>query len=209
MRIAIVYVLPVISFYEPMARRFAQQYILHPPGTSDHNVFVVLNGTNSVSDRQRQLFYPLVPEFLCHDNSGKDIGAYQMAAQVIDADIIMCVGTPVRPCVAGWLDWIVKGIEDNGPGLYGCWAFHVPSPHIRTTLFWTHRAILLSYPHAVSTDKRYEFEFGTNSITRHCMKLGLPTLQVTANGVFDVKDWHVADSNENIFLDQHCDKFNK
>lgn len=210
MKIAIVYVFPTATpaVYEPMARRFVNRYMEHPPGATDHEFYVVINGSNNVTSRQRHLFYPLTPQFLYHDNSGKDIGAYQVAAQAIQCDVIMCIGTPVRPCQAGWLDWIVKGIEDNGPGLCGCWCFHVPSPHVRTTLFWTQREILNSYPHSIGTSKRYEFEFGRNSITQYCMKLGLPVLQVTAFGIFQKEQWHHVERDESIFLDQHCDKLN-
>lgn len=208
MKIALVYVLPVANpkLYLPMARRFVEKYIEFVPGTTDHELFVCINGGTGLHSQLRELFYPLVPSFLYHDNSGRDIGAYQMAAKSIKCDLIMCMGTPVRPCKAGWLDWIVKAVEDNGPGLYGCWAFHVPAPHIRTTLFWTWPEILNSYPHAIETSQRYSFEFGATSITSHCMKMKLPVLQVTAYGVFEQKDWHFVEPDENIFEDQHVDK---
>lgn len=211
MKNALVYVLPVVKprIYEPMARRFTEQYMANPPGETDHELFVVINGGTSVSQHQRSLFEPLVPEFIYHDNSGLDIGAYQMAAQSIKCDTILCMGTPTRPCKAGWLDWIVKGVEEHGPGLYGTWAFHVPAPHVRTTLFWTQPEILNSYPHAVETNQRYEFEFGKNSITQHCMKMKLPVLQVTAYGVFEQAQWHFVEPDENIFHDQHVDKLNE
>lgn len=208
MKIALVYVLPVVKpkLYFPMARRFVEKYMEFPPGTTDHQLYVVVNGGASASPHQRSLFEPLVPEFIYHDNSGKDVGAYMMAAKSLRCDLLVCMGTPTRPAIAGWLDVIVRAVEDNGPGLFGPWAFHVPTPHIRTTVFAISPIILNSYPVCVDDSRRYHFEHSHESITTYTMKMGLPVLQITARGVFSIENWHHVEKSDSFFLDQHCDR---
>lgn len=189
-----------------MARRFATQYVNFPPGETDHELFVVVNGGGQVTPRQERLFSPLYPSFLYHDNTGKDIGAFLMAARNIPCDLLVCLGGPVRPRMTGWLDVMVRAVENNGPGLYGCWGFHQPAIHIRTTVFWITPQLLNAYPHGIDNAHRYFFEHGPDSITLWCLKNGFPTLQVTRRGVFDVPKWHHVEQQDCLMLDQHCDR---
>lgn len=206
MKVALCYVFPNVQhrIYEPLARRFTAAYVNNAVAT-DHELFVCVNGGGEITPRQEQLFAPLCPEFIYHTNAGRDIGAYQMAAGYLSCDLLVCIGSPVRPCEPGWLDYMVQAVENNGPGLYGCWAFHEPAPHIRTTLFWTQPQVLNAYPHPVDNSRRYEFEFGPKSITQFCAQTGLQTLQVTKAGVFNRHDWHHVERDESIMLDQHTD----
>jgi hypothetical protein len=208
MNVAVLYVLPIISpkLYEPMAARFVQKYIEHPTAIN-HNLYVCLNGASWVTAEQERLFHPLSPTFVFHNNSGKDVGAYQMVAQSAPCDLLVCMGTPTRPCEDGWLDYMVQAVEDNGPGVYGCWAFTVPRPHIRTTLFWCQPEILNAYPR-VQNENRYEFEFGSQSIAQWSLNNGMAALQVTRRGVFASNDWGHVDRQDCICLDQHCDNLN-
>lgn len=205
LKIALVYILPVANpkLYLPMARRFVEKYIEFVPGTTDHELFVCINGGTGLHSQLRELFYPLVPSFLYHDNSGYDIGAYMMAAKSIRCDTLVCIGTPVRPAMAGWLDIMIRAVEENGPGLFGLWGFRVPDIHIRTTFFWTQPEILNSYPYEISTGNRYRFEFGKDSITRYCLKIGLPVLQITKCGVFDADNFHHVEQEDCYMRDQH------
>ena len=208
MRVAVIYVFPQVSanVYEPMAKRFSLQYVRNPPGETDHGLYVVCNGGGEVTSRQESLFEPLAPTFIYHNNFGRDIGAFQMAAANIPCDLLVCIGAPARPRMACWLDIMVRAVEDNGPGLYGCWGFHAPAVHIRTTVFWITPQILNSYPLQVDDHHRYEFEHGTNSITRYCMKKGFPVMQVTKRGVFAVDGWHHVEVGDCLFLDQHLER---
>ena len=208
MRIAVIYLFPNINFkiYHPLAKRFVNTYLDNPPGVSDHEFHVAVNGSEVTPD-QEKLFHPLTPKFFYHDNSGKDIGAYQVFSNTFDCDLMVCLGAPLRCNRAGWLDRIKQVYEDNGPGLYGCWAFGGPFPHVRTTAFWCPPQLLRSYPKAVSTNMRYEFEHGSLSITNWTRRQGLPTLQVTWSGVYSEEKWHTpTDRTEHLLLDQHCER---
>jgi len=208
LKAAIAYVFPQVNHkvYEPMARRFTLQYMRHPPGSTDHELFVVCNGGGKITERQRLLFEPLVPQFIYHNNVGRDVGAFQMAAQTIPCDLLVCIGSPARPRLDCWLDTIVRAYEDNGPGLYGGWGFHVPSVHIRTTFFWLPPQILNAYPIQVDDAHRYEFEHGSRSLTQYCIKKGFPVMQVTKRGVFSFEKFHHVEQSDSLFADQHCDR---
>lgn len=207
MLIAVIYVYPNLlhRVFNPLAKRFTQTYCDHPSAT-DHELYVAVNGGGEPTASQRALFHPLVPKFFLHDNSARDIGAYLVAAQTIDCDLLVCLGAPLRINRDGWLDRINQAYQDNGPGLYGFWAFSTPSPHIRTTAFFCPPQLLNSYPHPVTTADRYGFEHGQQSITRWCMKQGLPVLQITWSGVYAEPDWHMPEKDDSLVLDQHRER---
>lgn len=208
MKVAIAYIFPLVNarVYEPQARRFALQYMRFPPGETDHQLYVIANGgAGKLDKRQEDLFSPLVPAFLHHNNAGRDIGGFIMAARHVPCDLLVCMGAPARPRMACWLDIIVRAVENNGPGLYGPWAFHVPAPHIRTTVFAISPQILNAYPITVDDSRRYHFEHSHESITMFCMKKGFPVLQTTARGVFSIENWHHVEQKDSLFADQHTD----
>jgi len=189
-----------------MAKRFVSQYMEFPPGTTDHTLHVIVNGGARLTQQQKDLFSPLIPEFFYHDNSGKDVGGFQMFAKATDSDFMFCIGAPGRPRTPCWLDMFVEVFENHGPGIYGPWGFSVPQPHIRTTIFGISPHVLNAYPQAVDNGHRYEFEHGGNSITRFCTRHGLATLQVTLRGVFGLDNFHPVNIEDSIFADQHYDK---
>lgn len=203
MRVKIFYVYPTINRYkyDPMARRFVDTYTQHHPGDYPHSINVMVNGP--MYKGIERLFSPLPVEFTQHTNSGYDIGAYQMAAVTVPCDLMICLGSPLRFHKDGWLDWIVSAYVQNGPGLYGPWAFHHPATHIRTTAFWLPPDLLNAYPYAVANHMRYSFEHGPESITLWTQKMGYPTLQVTWKGVFDQRNWHYIGAEDSLFIDQH------
>lgn len=207
MRVAVIYVFPTINtkLYEPMARRFSNAYLENPPGESDHELIVCVNGSNATPPKAQELFDPLVPRFIHHNNSGRDIGAYFSAARTIPCDYMVCMGAHTRPRQAGWLDRMVQALENNGPGVYGPWAFHVPEVHIRTTVFAITPELLNAYPTTITNDNRYGFEHGRNSITLWCMNQGFQAMQVTAHGVFPPSQFHHTEAEESLFEDRHSD----
>lgn len=209
MKVVVAYVFPDVDLttYLPMARRFVTSYMEHPPGIEDHEIHVLVNhGHEKNIPDYRRLFYPLACGFRMHNNIGKDIGAYQMAAAEIPCDLIICLGSPVHFCRGGWLDRIVKVYEQNGPGLYGCWGFHQPKDHIRTTAFWCAPELLNSYPFVVHNDSRYEFEHGQNSIHNFTRGIGLESYMVTWDGCYSTKEWRHATREQCLMLDQHCER---
>jgi hypothetical protein len=206
-KVALIYIFPQVAAhtYEPLARRFTQTYLANPPGVEPHDLHVISNG-GDITEHQRKLFDPLPVTHHTHNNVGKDVGAFQMAAETIPCDLMLCLGSHVHFWRAGWLDQIVGVFLDNGPGLYGCWAFHQPADHIRTTAFWLPPEVLRSYPSWIGDHQRYAFEHDRqNSITAWCRKVGFPTLQVTWNRVLDYDHWDHVIRNETLLLDQHCD----
>ena len=207
MKIALVYIFPNVKFktYEPQAKRFANQYVEHPPGKTDHELYVVVNGGGKITPRQETLFSPLAPRFLHHNNYGKDVGAYQMAARTIPCDLLVCIGSPVRPRQAGWLDRMVQVFEDCGPAVYGQWGYHAPSVHLRTTVFWIPPALSNAYPYKIDNESRYQFEFGSKSITQWCRNQGLPAYMVTWTQVRPADHFCHVEQQDALFIDQHCE----
>lgn len=208
MNCVIVYIFPHIArtTYEPLARRFVQSYMDKPPGVEDHQIKVVING-GLRGPYHDSLFSPLPVQFVSHNNSGKDIGAFQMAAATFPCDLLICFGSHIHFNRAGWLDYMVAAYRENGPGLYGGYGFHHPTNHIRTTNFWMPPQLLQSYPHRIGDNQRYMFEHGgDHSITKHTFAMGYPCLQLTWDGVFSLESWHHPSREEALVLDQHTDR---
>jgi len=209
MTVAVVYVHPRTNqkVYLSAARRFVTSYVTHPPGGTQHDLYVVINGDEPRQSDQRT-FSPLAPKYLQHDNYGKDIGAFQFAARTLPHyDLMVFLGSHVHFRQAGWLDVMVHAVERNGPGIYGAYAFHEPSPHIRTTCFWMPTQLLLMYPHMVGNDFRYEFEHGAaNSIVRWINDSGFASWMVTWTGTFPQQSWRHVENKEALILDQHSDR---
>ena len=207
MRIAVTYVFPNLNIpvYEPLAKRFVESYINNPPGLSDHETYVLVNG-GKISERQHNLFHPLPVKVVQCTNYGKDIGAFQTAAGQIECDLLVCLGSHIHFHKPGWLDRIAWSYMENGPALYGAWGFHMPTSHIRTTAFWIPPELFLAYPRAVSDSYRYQFESGRDSLTSEVLKWGYDCLQVTWDNVLPVKEWRHLGNDECLMLDQHTDR---
>ena len=189
-----------------MARRFVNSYIQHPPGVVDHEIYVVINGDNPNKDDER-LFSKIGVKFLSHDNSGKDIGAFQMAARSVPCDLMVFIGAQVHFRRAGWLDLMVSSYERKGPGVYGAYAFHEPFLHIRTTCFWMPPDLLNLYPLMIHNGLRYEFEHGPkNGLARWAIDSGFNSWLVTWTGIFQPSDWRHVENHEALVLDQHSDR---
>lgn len=205
MKIALVYIHPTASgaVYAPMARRFVETYMANPPGETDHEIHVCINGGIPMGYWNENLFRPLAPRFFQHNNYGKDIGAYQVAADQINCDLMVCLGAPLHFHRAGWLDRIVMAYLENGPAVYSPWGFHSPRPHLRTTAFWCPPEFLNSYPVRVDNSNRYAFEHGAESLTLWSQKQGFEPLQVTWRGTYHMESWHAVDAHESLLTDQH------
>jgi hypothetical protein len=207
-KVELVYIFPNLksALYEPLARRFVRSYMEFPPGEHAHQLTVVVNGSPP-NDRQKQLFEPLPVIFRDHNNYGKDIGAYFSVASDTDADLLICLGAPLHFHKPGWLDRIVDVYMQGGPGLYGCWGFDQPNPHIRTTAFWLPPLLLAGYPHSLDNNHRYQFEHGSKtSILQWTLKCGFPVFMVTWSEVKNHTGFIHVPLEDCLMIDQHADR---
>lgn len=207
MTVSLVYVHPRVNqrVYIPAAKRFIRSYMDHPPGGTQHDIQVVINGDRPNRSDERT-FNPVSVNFLSHDNFGKDIGAFQMAASALKSDLIVCLGANVHFRRAGWLDIMVNAIQKNGPGVYGAYCFHQPAIHVRTTCFWILREMLDMYPHQISNESRYDFEHGPHSVAKWCIDMGFNAWLTTWNEVLPPEKWRHVENHEALVLDQHSDR---
>ena len=111
-----------------------------------------------------------------HDNSGQDIGAFQLAARENPCDLMVFFGATAYLRGPNWLARMVQAWQKHGDTLYGSTANsgagHL-QPHIRTTGFFLSTALFNAYPHQIRTEDRYNFEHSVASITSWIKGRGL------------------------------------
>lgn len=182
--------------YNNLAIRFMSTYKAYPP-EFDHRVVVICNkGRFSNATRE---FFAQIPNvtFYNHNNDGQDIGAYISYAKTTSATALFCCGATTHFRRKGWLAKTVDAWNQYGPGMYGTLATYEVSPHFCTTGFLIAPEILAAYPLPVITkENRYDFEHGSNSCVRMCIRAGIPARLVTWNGIYDWKEWRTP---ENIY----------
>lgn len=198
MKTAIVYVYPdpqIDQRAENWSFRFLETYYRKNPGM-DHDTVIVLNGGKPTYELMCLFSSLRKTEFLEHDDSGWDIGAFQRAARTFpDYDLMVFFTTSVYFKNPGWLRHMVNAVERKGDGLYGCMGNRgVPQfkvfPHVRTTGFFIRPKLMNEYPRVITTKEgRYEFEHGPNCLSEWLKGKGLQTRVVTTNGVYEWKDW--------------------
>lgn len=207
MNVALAYVYPQVNAREFLvpAQRFASTYLWSKP-KKPHQLHVVFNGPppNAASLRALDGLDYQPHE---HNNDGWDIGAFQMLGDSLDCDLLICMGTHIHFHRPNWLEMMVGSYIQNGPGLYGCWAYLSPDWHVRTTCFWCPPQILQAYPNRVGSRRssRYEFEHGNNSLTRFVLSAGLGCWMVTWSGIYPFDQWenHAPGVDDSLVLDQH------
>lgn len=176
MSLVIVYV-HVNGWFDP-AMRFLNSYHNHPPGV-EHESIVVCNG--SKPDDEIRFLFASLPNLtiLEHDNTGQDIGAFQMAAEMVPADMMMFFGAHTYFRRRGWLWRAEEAFRIHGnDNLYGATgnqgiASHGVWPHIRTTAFWCSPSLMNQFPWRIVSSNpppaprgiRYEFEHGAHGLT--------------------------------------------
>jgi hypothetical protein len=188
----VVYVhMPTVTEREQEAIEFVASYQAYK-AEYIHRLLVVCNG-HAPTDVTRAIFR-VIPgvSYLTHDNSGWDIGAYQAAAQKINCDLMMFLGTSTLIRGDGWLRRFIDVYDTYGPGIYGAMANQKPIdpkvfPHIRTTGFILPPRLMNEYPKRIKTvEGRYPFEHGRHSLTRFVLAQGLPAMMVTWDGEYDM-----------------------
>lgn len=190
LKVAVIYVYPALGGqHDFLARRFAESYAAHFPVTP-HTLYVVSNGGDP-TPTMRQTFATVQCEFLVHDDTGFDIGAYRKAAREVPADLMVFFGGASYLKGPRWLERMVEAYEKHGPALYGCTGSLGHTVHIRTTGLWCEPKLINSYPHPTTSEKesRYAFEHGQNSLTQWAFKQGLKALVVTWTNEVEWQGW--------------------
>lgn len=204
MKIAVVYVYASSVFglkYDLYAHRFLHCYNAFPPGIS-HDSVVVLNGAKANSEMA--CLFSLLPncQFLEHDNSGYDIGAFQFAAMLVPCDMMVFFGASTFFFRPGWLARMAQAYERHGNAQYGAMGNRGNLavkvwPHIRTTAFWMHPQLMNGYPKRIRrSSDRHPFEHGPECFTNWVTQQGLKSWVVNWNSELEWQDW---DSNPNGF----------
>jgi hypothetical protein len=205
MNICIVYIYPVAihgAQHATYAERFVKSYRQHPPGL-EHSTVVISNGGGPSSLAVRQCSWLQNAKFLQHDDSGMDIGGYQLAARTAPCDMMVCLGGASYFRGPNWLKRMVEVFEAYGEGLYGCTGNQGDNrvtangiervwPHIRTTGFWCSPKLINSHPFKVfNNSQRYPYEHGQNSLTNWAIINEKPVLVVGWN---EIRQLHNCDS---------------
>lgn len=191
----VVYVYPTMGGkHDEMAARFAASYQQYPAG-EPHDLWVVSNG-GEPTPKMRQTFAGIACNFLVHDDTGLDIGAYRKAAREIPCELMVFFGGNTYLFDSGWLKRMVEAFRKHGRALYGATGNQGDAnvrvwPHIRTTGFWMPPELLNRYPHTTdsTTHSRYEFEHGQNGLTSWVKAQGLKVFMVTWSGEYEWPNW--------------------
>lgn len=194
-KINVVYIYPMIgSKWDKYAERFSRLYREFRP-TIEHTLIVVSNGREP-SKRAKEIFANLPVTWYVHDNSGYDIGAFQVVAAKFPATLMVCLGASTYFRKAGWLERMVEGAEKYGLGVYGSMGHQGHTayrvwPHVRTSAFWLDPVLLNEYPMRIrGTGQRYEFEHGRSSICEWAKAMGFEVRVIGFKG-----DWPLATCN--------------
>lgn len=203
--------------YLNLAVRFLKTYHEFPPGMA-HETVVVCNG--NPPDEQTAFLFGSLPDlqFLHHDNSGFDCGAYQHAAQSHPSDLMVFFGASTYFKREGWLVRMLEAHLKYGPGLYGSMGNRgvIPLgvyPHIRTTAFWTTTELFNQYPHRiVRAEQRYGFEHGPHCLTSWAYSQRKPVMVVGWSGEYEQGAWdlipngfHRGDQSDILAGDRNSD----
>lgn len=194
MKIAVCYVAvthgPITADY---CSRFVATYQEYPPG-AEHDLYILCNG-GPLPYATALIFAPLNPRFYPRQNDpGWDISAYIDAARgpCKDYDMMLCLGESCHFHKAGWLLPIAEAIKMYGVGMYGPFASNLIRPHLNTSAFCCHPALLGQFPFVVNShDARYEFEHGERSFWKWVDRQKRPVRMVTWDGTWKPREWRV------------------
>ena len=218
-KIVIVYVYPEDGRgqHGAYAQRFVDSYNQFPAGI-DHDTLVVCNGA-PVTEGCKARFASL-PNlfFLEHDDSGWDIGAYQLAARTVPCDMMVFLGGSTFFRRAGWLARMYQAFQSHGNAQYGAMGNrgNIPFnvwPHIRSTAFWCHPALLAAYPYRISRyEQRHPFEHGRDCFSEWVKRSGLLNWVITWTTEYQESMWdntqagfHRGDQSDLLAYDRICE----
>jgi hypothetical protein len=175
------------------AARFVATYHACDPGV-DHDTLIIVNGGRADGFIKALFSCMKNVDFMEHDNSGWDIGAFQAACQRLPGKLPIFMGNSAFCTRPGWMQRVIQSVESHGQALYGSMGNQGAggvSPHIRTTGFWLPADLFNRYPVRVTAPHhRYEFEHGQSCLSNWIRQLGLPRYVISWAG-----DWAL----------EHCD----
>jgi hypothetical protein len=196
MKLAIVYIYAPCAgaAYDSYAVRFLQSYHDNQPGM-EHDSVVVVNGAKA--NGELACMFSSLPNLrlIEHDNSGYDIGGFQLAAREHACDLMVFFGASTTYTRPGWLTRMAASYSIHGPGQYGAMGNRgdIPVkvwPHIRTTAFWMHPSLMCGYPQRITRpEQRHPFEHGPNCFTGWVTSQGLKSWVITWNRDLLWADW--------------------
>lgn len=172
--------------------RFVRTYLKYPP-EYPHRMCVVVNGSK-ITDHITNKFNGINCEFVEHDNTGWDIGAYMRVAEDPSflCDGMFLCGSATHFKRNGWLNRICSVWDKYGPNLYGSHGSYKKRPHIRTaTGVLVPPFMLICYPHKpiITTEDRYRFEHGIYSVAWFAGVLKHKALVVSWEGIHEIGEW--------------------
>lgn len=209
---------PPPEYYLLYEKRFADTYSQFPAGI-EHELHIVCCG-DEPPDYVRKMYRHLSVKYRIYLGAGSDIGACQTVMQHTDADLIICISTPVYFHRSGWLKRLVENVEFFGDGLYGAFASYQNSPHIRTSFWAVNPKTFADYPDLIDTrEKCCCAESFRNAKVKYTLSdwyssIGKPVLLVTWDGCYGKPEWRKAsnifrrgDQSNCLVWDQHCDAY--
>lgn len=169
--------------------RFLNSYH-ESPTTVDHRSFIVCNNGLPNADNEAMFRTMQNCEFVQHDNTGWDIGAYQFLARSVACDVMVFFGESAYIKGPGWLEKVVDSVNKYGPAIYGTMGNQGDIgvgvfPHVRTTGFWMPPKILNDYPFPCRCQNdRYEFEHRQNCLCQWAKGRNIQSWVVSWPGIF-------------------------
>jgi len=206
MKVIVLYVYPIFGGpHDVLARRFRDSYRRYPAG-HPHEMWIVANG-GEPTEGMRETFDGIAANWMTHDNTGFDIGAFLSASRALIADMMVYFGGNTYLTGPGWLARMVSVWDQNHFALYGCCGNNGRKakydadgnkikrrhhPHIRTTGFWAAPTIIAAYPHPVTEDQRtrYLFEHGPHNLTAWLWERHHRVYCVTWTGKYEYPHWN-------------------
>lgn len=206
------------EYYLPFSRRWVQTLREFNPGFP-HSVRILCCGAERTPEVE-EVYRQIQCDYDTYTGAGSDIGACQFAMPRTDADLVVCMSTPVYFWNADWLKHLVKAYEANGDGIYGPMASYQCRPHIRTSCWMVSPKTFPYYPHLIDTREKccWAEHAGHNGegwqMTHWFQTQGKQARMVTWMGSFTQEQWR---SEPNVFRkgdqsncmvwDQHVDVY--
>jgi hypothetical protein len=189
--------------------RFLAAYKRHPAGR-EHRLVILLNGFRGPSDRRLAPIERLL-EGLSHDRVVphepiRDLTAYRLAAQQLEARVLCFLNSYSAPLVDGWLSLLTRPLSQPRVGMTGTGGSYesafssapfflrrrrradfppFPNPHLRSNCFAIARELMLEldWPVPDSKPAAWALESGRRSISRQVWERGLEVVVVGRDGV--------------------------
>lgn len=193
-KIAVVYVYPLGAQFDPLALRFVRSY-QGAPTPIDHELYIIANG-GEPSPIMIQMFQEVDCQWMVHDNTGWDIGAFQAASRTIPCKLMLFFGNSGYIRHPDWMKRVTQSWLQHGEALYGSMGNLGDMrlgiyPHIRTTGFWCNPQMLDNYPGIVEHPaQRYPFEHGNRNFTAWVRENGLHAWVINAHSDLDWPHWN-------------------